>query len=96
MRRPMDKKRRNKMIASYLADWVLTIFLWVSRGFLFSIVKVIAINLPTDLLCRFHTPFRQFSTSLTRFRDIVVCSPSQTSPSPIRMQNMSVSLYVTS
>lgn len=26
----MDKKRRNKMIASYLADWVLTIFLWVS------------------------------------------------------------------
>jgi hypothetical protein len=30
MRRPMDKKRRNKMIASYLADWVLTIFLWVS------------------------------------------------------------------
>lgn len=28
----MDKKRRNKMIASYLADWVLTIFLWVSLG----------------------------------------------------------------
>ncbi|KAJ9098055.1 hypothetical protein QFC19_006490 [Naganishia cerealis] len=27
-RAPMDKKRRNKMIASYLADWVLTIFLW--------------------------------------------------------------------
>ncbi|KAJ9093586.1 hypothetical protein QFC20_007096 [Naganishia adeliensis] len=26
--RTMDKKRRNKMIASYLADWVLTIFLW--------------------------------------------------------------------
>lgn len=26
----MDKKRRNKMIVSYLADWVLTIFLWVS------------------------------------------------------------------
>lgn len=26
--RTMDKTRRNKMIASYLADWVLTIFLW--------------------------------------------------------------------
>ncbi|KAJ9095959.1 hypothetical protein QFC21_005321 [Naganishia friedmannii] len=33
-RRPTDKKRRNKMIASYLADWVLTIFLWVSRSLL--------------------------------------------------------------
>lgn len=33
--RTMDKTRRNKMIASYLSDWVLTIFLWsVALSFL--------------------------------------------------------------
>jgi hypothetical protein len=72
----MDKKRRNKMIASYAADWVLTIFLWVSCGASWKGVEL------KRLECR------QSFTCLTRSMGIEGCSLSRIHRLPIRMRYM--------